>query len=323
MEPDGFVIDGWEYSFDPSQSLNKTLKVVPEDKRETPEFLYKYYNLSHHNIDALKNYYLYAASPFELNDDFDCLAQLIDMNDISNERIVTFYSRWHKDSIKELIKNIESYRKTYPMHKAIDYYTGFGVVSLSENIHSQTMWAHYANSNHGFAVKFNLINFHDMMFGPFPVNYKTDWSPIKLSDVNERLAFLYMTNIKSIHWDYEKEWRYIGIGRRMPCPPFKIDPKFDDARKFNYSKDAIVEVLLGSRFLNETVKENTDRKIFLVEPRLCKKHGTEKHELLVFITDNNIKTNWMAPLEGSNTFELASRPVEITRIDENLFEVRL
>src|SRR5665648_555647 len=104
MEPDGFVIDGWEYSFDPSQPMNKTLKVVPEDKRDTPEFLYKYYNLSHLNIDAIKNNYLYAASRFELNDDFDCLEQLIDMKDISNERLITFYSQWH--TVAEIVQAV-------------------------------------------------------------------------------------------------------------------------------------------------------------------------------------------------------------------------
>lgn len=321
MEPDGFVIDGWEYSFDPSQPLNKTLKVVSEDKRETPEFLYKYYNLAPLNIDAIKNNYLYAACRFELNDDFDCLEQLIDMNDISNERLITFYSQWH--TVAEIVEDIEKYRENFALHKATNYYAGFGVVSLSENIHSQTMWAHYANSNNGFAIKFNLNNFHEKMFGPFPVNYKKDWVPIKLSDVNERLAFLYMTNIKSVHWEYEKEWRYIGMGRRMSFPPFKTDPKFVDARKFNYSMNAIEEIILGPRFLNGLVRKDVENNRVLLEPNPSEKYGIEKKEVLEFITGNNMRTSRTILKEGSKTFELETKPVEITRIDENLFEVRL
>ncbi|HZL11062.1 MAG TPA: DUF2971 domain-containing protein [Prolixibacteraceae bacterium] len=321
MEPDGFVIDGWEYSFDPSQPMNKTLKVVPEDKRDTPEFLYKYYNLSHLNIDAIKNNYLYAASRFELNDDFDCLEQLIDMKDISNERLITFYSQWH--TVAEIVQDIEKYRETFALHKATNYYGGFGVISLSENIHSQTMWAHYANSNHGFAVKFNLNNFHENMYGPFPVNYKTDWSPIKLSDVNERLAFLYMTNIKSVHWDYEKEWRYIGMGRRMSFPPFRVDPELVDARKFNYSMNAIEEIILGPRFINGLVRKDVKNNRILLEPNSIEKYGIVKQELLEFITENNMRTSRTVLKEGSKTFELDTNPIEINRIDENLFEVRL
>ncbi len=321
MEPEGFVIDGWEYSYDPNQLLNKTLKVVPEDKRETPEFLYKYYNLSPFSIDAIKNNYLFAASRFELNDDFDCLEQLIDMKDISNERLITFYSQWH--TVAEIVQDIEKYRETFALHKATNYYGGFGVISLSENIYSQTMWAHYANSNHGFAVKFNLNNFHEKMYGPFPVNYKTDWFPIKLSEVNERLAFLYMTNIKSVHWDYEKEWRYIGLGRKMSFPPFKFDPGYVDARKFNYSMNAIEEIVLGQRFIFGLVRKDATSDKIILEPSSSILNGAEKTDLINFILDNNIKVSRMVLKEGSKTFELDSRPVEIQRIDKYTFEMKI
>lgn len=320
MELTEFWVDGWKYYLDVNQPPTKRVKVVPPE-REIPEYLYKYYNLSSYSLDAIKKNYLYAASRFELNDDFDCLEQLLDLEEMPDEVLIDFYKSWH--SLDEIIENIDYFRKSYPDHKVTNYYGGFGVISLSENIYSQTMWAHYADSNHGFAVKFNIDNFHERMLGPYPVNYKENWTPIKLLDVHEALAFLYMTNIKSTHWKYENEWRYIGVRPNMSFPFSDENKAFIENRKFEYSKNAIKVIMLGSRFLNGTVKENTDRKRFIIEPKLCKKHGIEKHELLVFITDNNIKTNWMAPLEGSKTFELNTNPVEITRIDESLFEVKL
>lgn len=321
MESFGIEIDGWKYIFDPNRQANKGLQVVPKDQVETPEFLYKYYSLSNFNIEALKNNYLYASNRFEMNDDFDCLEQLIDMNDLPDEYIFRFYQGFHDD--KYIYANFEDLRKSFRKHKAINYYGGFGIVSLSENLFSPTMWAHYANSNHGFAVKFNLENFHERMLGPFPINYRSDWKPIRLIDVDERFAFLYMTNIKSLDWKYEKEWRFIGVRPKMSFPPYIVDPELVEKRKFSYSSKAIEEIILGSRFFNETVKENIERKRLIIEPRLSKMHGTGKMELLAVITDSNLKTAWMAPKENNKTFELGSRPVEISRIDENLFEIRL
>lgn len=322
MEPFGIEVDGWQYIFDPSKPVNKGLQVVPKDQIATPDFLYKYYSLSNLNIEALKNNYLYASNRFEMNDDFDCLEQLIDMNDLTDEYIYQFYQKHHED-IDFIKDNFDSLKVDFPRNKAINYYGGFGVVSLSENLYSPTMWAHYSNSNHGFAVKFNLENFHERMLGPFPIRYRSDWFPLRLSEVDERFAFLHMTIIKSIDWKYEKEWRYIGVRPNMSYPPYIVDPELVEKRKFSYSPKAIEEIILGSRFFNETVKENIERKRLIIEPSLSKMNGTSKVDLLEIITNKILKTSWIVPKENSKTFELDSRQVEISRIDESLFEVRL
>lgn len=322
MDPFGIDVDGWKYIFDPSKPANKGLQVVPKNQIATPAFLYKYYSLKNFNIEALKNNYLYASNRFELNDDFDCLEQLIDMNDLPDDYIYQFYQRFHEDN-DFINENFESLKADFPRNKAINYYGGFGVVSLSENLYSPTMWAHYSNSNHGFAVKFNLENFHERMLGPFPIHYRSEWFPLSLLKVDERFAFLYMTNIKSGDWKYEKEWRYIGVRPNMSYPPYVVDPELVEKRKFSYSPEAIEEIILGSRFFNEIVKENEDGKKLIIKPKLNERYGTDKEDLLAVITDCKLKTAWMVPKENSKTFELDSKPVEISRIDENLFEVRL
>lgn len=108
---------------------------------------------------------------------------------------------------------------------------------------SQTMWAHYSDSNHGFAVKFNLENFDNDLIGPHPIQYKKNWFPLHIDDYVELLTFIYMTTIKSIHWEYEKEWRYIGVREKMSIPGYKEETNLVENRKFFYSKEAIEEII--------------------------------------------------------------------------------
>lgn len=321
MEPFGIVVDGWKYTFDLSRPIKKRLRVDPPDQIETPDFLYKYYSLSAINIDALNTKYLYAASKFEMNDDFDCLENLIDMHDVPDDYIFKFYKEFHADDY--IKKNFDDLKKNFPKIKTVNYNGGFGVVSLTENLYSPTMWAHYANSNHGFAVKFNLENFDERLIGPFPVNYRPDWIPIPFPEEVEIIAFLYMTNIKSSDWKYEKEWRYIGLRPNMSYPPYKVEPEFVENRKFSYSPKAIEEIILGSRFFDGMVQRDVKNNRVLLETNSSEKNGIEKKEVLVLITVNKLKTSRIVHREGSKTFELDSKPVEITRIEENLFEVKL
>lgn len=317
----GINVGDWKYIFDPNKPRNRGLQVIPKDPVKIPDFLFKYYSLSDFNIDALKKNYLYASNKFEMNDDFDCLGQLIDFNDLPDDYIFKFYQGFHEDNY--IYANFEELKKSFPIHKTVNYYGGFGVVSLTENIHSPTMWAHYANSNHGFAVKFNLDNFHERMLGPFPVNYRSEWHPISLKDVDERFALLYMTNIKSADWKYEKEWRYVGIRPYMSFPPHKVEPENIENRKFNYSPKAIEEVILGSRFLNGLVKKDMINNTVLLESDSTVKNVKEKMKLLEFITDNNLKTSRIVLKEGSKTFELDTKPVEIHKIDNNSFQMKI
>ena len=319
MEPFGIDVDGRQYIFDPNMPPNKGLQVIPKDQIKIPDFLYKYYSLSEYNLDAFRKNYIYASSRFEMNDDFDCLEQLIDMNDLPDRYIFKFYQGFHDDN--SITANFDELKESFPINKAINYYGGFGIVSLTENLLSPTMWAHYANSNHGFAVKFNLQNFHERMLGPFPINYQPEWSPVRLIDVDERFALLYMTNIKSIDWSYEREWRYIGIRPFMSFPPYKVESQNVQNRKFNYSPNAIEEVIFGSRFFNRLIKKDSINNVIIAEPNIVEKYGAEKKELLEFLTDNRIKTSRIVQKEGSKTFELDTKPVVITRIDENSFSV--
>lgn len=310
MQSTGFKIDnGWTYSFDPNEPVNKRLKVIPKEGTLTPEYLYKYYSLSHLNIDAVKKNYLYASGRFEINDEFDCMEQFIDMKTVSDQFIVDFYLQFEHVE-QEIRDDIDSFRVSLPLHKAIDYYGGYGVVSLCDNIDSPTMWAHYAR-NEGFAIKFNLNHFHEKMLGPYPVNYKENWYPLKLEEVGESLAFLYMTNIKSIHWQYEKEWRYIATGRNMSFPRFRDDEQYVNNRKFEYSLEAIEEIILGIRFIHGINKYGNENTLILANtPDLT--NGKEK---LIYCT-LSLKTI----LKHQDWFK--KKEVKLLRLKQNLFKYK-
>lgn len=182
------------------------------------------------------------------------------------------------------------------------------------------MWAHYSSANHGFAIKFKHELFHEKILGPFPLNYQTEWEPIALK--SPMLAFLYLTNIKSNVWNYEDEWRFIGTGTNMSTPRFKEEKKFKDNRKFPYDKNAIEEIILGNMFVDRINKYSENGNLVLAfTPDVH--YGKEKFDLLHFIVDNNIKTSRIVLKQGSYTFELDTSPVEIQKIDNYSFMMKI
>jgi hypothetical protein len=131
-----------------------------------------------------------------------------------------------------------------------------------------------------------------------------------------------MNNIKSIHWKYEEEWRYIATGRNMSFPRFKDDEEYVNNRKFEYKKEAIEEIILGVRFIHGINKYNCNDTLILANtPDLP--NGKEKIELLNFIVENNIQTLRMTPKIGSKTFEVEAKQVTINKIDKHSFQMKI
>lgn len=306
---------GWKYIVDSSKPLKEGLQIEPPEKRVNPEFLYKYYSLSPYNIDALQNLYLYASHPYELNDKFDCLEYLIDLDSVEDDVIKSYFEKYDH-TLKEIEDKIDYFREQFKIAFPISLFSSFGVISLTRNILNPLMWAHYASSNHGFAVKYNPKFFHEKVIGPFPINYQSEWLPIAFKV--PILAFLYQTNIKSDVWKHEDEWRFIGAGKDMSTPRFMEQKEFVDNRKFSYRKEAVEEIILGNMFLDRINKFGENGTMVLaLTPDAA--YGKEKFELLNFIVENNIKTSMIRLKKGSSTFELDTQSVEIHKIDQYSF----
>ena len=84
--------DGWEYKFYEDEGKIKACVIPPEAlKLVIPKTLFKYYELNCNNVDALKNSYLYASEPSQLNDPFDCHPNLIEYEKNEKENITKYF----------------------------------------------------------------------------------------------------------------------------------------------------------------------------------------------------------------------------------------
>lgn len=92
---------------------------------------------------------------------------------------------------------------------------------------SSLMWAHYADSSHGFCVEYAFkkegIKADNVQL-LFPVLYKSDARmPIDDIDKTDSSYMMYAATVKGIEWQYEQEWRRFYLGddagpKKMPIP---------------------------------------------------------------------------------------------------------
>lgn len=323
-----FEHDDWKYISDQSKPDNKSLQIVAPNNELTPQYLYKYYGLSEFSIDAIKNRYIYASCPLELNDPFDSMNLLIDYQNTSEEMITHFYLA-NGENPEEIKKNLDHFRKRFPKEFALLLYTGMGIVSLTANINHPLMWAHYANAHQGFAIKLNrkIIEENTQLAGPFPMNYQDQWQPFDFN-IAPPLAFLYQTNIKHSLWEYEQEYRYVAIGKNMYVADAENETKESrkerrNNRKMQYPPNAIEEIVLGFSFIKGLVKPDCENNICHLELNPDDDKFDAKRELLNFICDNNINTSKISLKEDSNFFELTVTPIRLKKRSEHSFIMEL
>jgi hypothetical protein len=313
---------GWQYISDKSKPANQSVKIVPPEGIVQPESLYKYYGLSKFSLDALKNCYIYASCPFELNDPFDSMNPLIDYQNVSDDILFEFYSSVG-ETHEVIVENLDDFKTRFPKDFAIVIYTGMGIISLTSDGTNPLMWAHYASSHEGFTVKFKetKLKGNHQLVGPFPINYQDEWKPFDFN-ISPPIAFLYQANIKGSNWEYEKEWRYVAIGKEMSIPDIRDSKEYIQNRHMGYPIDAIEEIILGFKFIKGLVKQDCKNNICELRFEDTKEFNA-KRELLNFICDKNILTSKIHLKNGSIAFELETKPVVIERITPYLFVMKL
>ncbi|HEY5602205.1 MAG TPA: DUF2971 domain-containing protein [Gammaproteobacteria bacterium] len=91
-----------------------------------------------------------------------------------------------------------------------------GVYSLSKTSTDELLWAHYANSHHGFCIEYELetlVYFGRNEFFNFDVKYSDHPPLLTIEDmlkINEKIGFIQkLIGIKSKRWAYEKELRVV------------------------------------------------------------------------------------------------------------------
>ena len=307
------VIYNWKYIFD-----GTGFDIIPNEKIDKPEFLYKLYGLNQNSFDSLINQYIYATHPSQLNDVFDCNEELLDLDDI--EAIKTALSDIMSDEeIEDLIKHDFEGTKTFVQRFFRELtYRKWGVFSMTTNPNNVLMWSYYCNHN-GFCIEFDISKFPFKYYGPFPVNYQPIIEPLSIKQFGVQIGILAQSNLKDEIWKHENEWRLLIAS---PDNEDMLSPNFEKLRrlgghnrKFNYPLEAIKSIALGNRFFDpDEILEIDDMTLEIN----LKTNFEQKTIMLDFLATNKIET--LIGLRAGFT-ELVFRPSVIERINYKKYRV--
>jgi len=205
---------GWEYIYD--QGAQIPYDIIPEEhtRKELPPTLFKYYALNSNSLSAILEGYVYAPHPQQLNDPFDCYEQLISFDDV--EGIKTFIGDAIPDDELEaqLADPSPDFKHMVEYHFSLIIYQKLGILSLTEDSNNMLMWAYYSY-HQGFAVEYDYTQFSFKYHGPFQMNYQEALEPVSITK-GGALAVLYHSNVKTINWAHESEWRILPEVIRSP-----------------------------------------------------------------------------------------------------------
>lgn len=128
-----------------------------------------------------------------------------------------------------------------------------GVLCLSERRDSILMWSHYCDSHKGFCLGFDGPELREYLRRRFnltkriPTWYRVEYWP-KYPELlpsefvgDPELFFAKPITLKSIHWEYEEEWRCILLENRDTAETFE-----------NY---ILKQVIVGAEATQKTVEE--------------------------------------------------------------------
>ncbi|MBL4755196.1 MAG: DUF2971 domain-containing protein, partial [Flavobacteriales bacterium] len=197
---------GWEYAFELGNETPYQITPPNEIKRKIPETLYKYSGLTENSVEALKEKYIYAPHPQQLNDPFDCYERLIGFDDPNAIRKFLAGSM-EPDKLEEALKFPSDEFKHFVQYNfSLIIYSKIGILSLTEDPHSMLMWAYYS-LHQGFAIEYNFKKFNFRYHGPFQMNYQKELNAMSIKYTG--ICVPYQSNLKSKEWEHEMEWRII------------------------------------------------------------------------------------------------------------------
>jgi hypothetical protein len=303
--------------------LEFNLKNNSHNDNSRPEYLYKYYSLTKNSVDALLKGYFYASHPDQLNDKYDCAADLFDCSNCDLDFFIQELSNYRRIAItkEEIIQCYYSQDRwklgvIFSICEQDRLFRIYGVISLAQEEDNMLLWANYSQ-NSGFAIKMKTDSLiKDKWFGPFPINYTLSMGKIDYSKYSSVLHFLYLTNVKYNIWSEEKEWRYIFCNLKGCFHPY-YNKRDIQSRYAYYNKNALSEIILGYEFYNPTTFKDyrSNSKIL----KLKHKHADYKlkRSLLNFIVSSNLDVSIM--VKDSTSYKLEKRPLSIEKAGTNTF----
>lgn len=321
-----------------SQNKNKVELFINNPlKRIKPQILYKYYRVNNcaykHSVDAFLNHYMFSSHPLNLNDKYDCCADLIDYTNLDVRAYVQKLSLELEILPKEKVQSIYCSEDRIALSNILSelyqsiLYLKFGVISLCEVPDHTLMWSYYAE-NSGFALKFNtdllfqreLNNSETLskqVFGPFPINYSDNFEKIDNSNYDNLICSLYQSNVKSKKWEPEKEWRFLTYN-----PTGHYHPYYDcssssiETRKLTYDPRSLEEVVIGYDFFNISEIDFNEKT---PEYDIINITDNWKINFLNYTIDNSIKCSQV--VKSRNSYTLKCFDISIEKISNNRFKV--
>uniref|UniRef100_UPI0009E81C41 DUF2971 domain-containing protein n=1 Tax=Pseudomonas sp. GTC 16482 TaxID=1661693 RepID=UPI0009E81C41 len=245
--------------------------------------LFKY--LRPERVDVLEARVLAYSKPSRFNDPFDCLPSFIDSNELNPVGARKYFVQarpqdLHLPHLKEAF--LDHVRRSIaadpsftlssislidpdPNGHYIEHARGYRAaleshlqdsvvaLSLSEEVNSLLMWAHYAADHTGFVVGFDAGHtfFNTVAvnsYGPGSLN-KIVYSECRPSGIAGAMSVESAYLTKGIEWGYEKEWRILQKANNASSV---IETPIGDVHLFEFPSDAVTAVVIGARATEST-----------------------------------------------------------------------
>ncbi len=241
-----WIKDYWKYMMDEKFEEGLTIK-----EQFFPDTLFKYRPLSDYTFDQLENNYLWMSTIESLNDPFECSLQFDNDECLRKYFSSTkfqdgFRKLWEKTLTANEIDTIVAHPK--PWAKYLDVCASKGlqitlneeeqvakmqgrwkqiltesnksikICSFSEVNHSLLLWSHYADQHKGICIEYDLLNEEELRAFIQPVLYQDEICKIGLLEELTMLRQIGATLVKSMDWQYEREWRMIHFKRSQEFP---------------------------------------------------------------------------------------------------------
>ena len=184
---------------------------------------YKYRDLNEYSLKDLINNTVTLTNPKKFNDLYDSAtikssySEMIDENKesirISNSAVGLDQTKKTYGPILNSFKKDKTYFEEQDIFHMRYFHDYLRVLSLTESNDNILMWSHYANSNQGICIEYELIS-DKLVNNLFPVIYIK--KPIDLTNLisnnfsdKELKLYIYLSTIlKHDIWKYEEEWRF-------------------------------------------------------------------------------------------------------------------
>lgn len=190
--------------------------------RIVPLRLYKYRAANDFFFNMLETGSLWFSRPADFNDPFDCRLKLNLGNDKKNLEanlvkaglMPKFTNAVLRKNHRKMMSDPVYYNRFMTMLHHYVINSRLSVCCFAENPDNLLLWAHYAASHTGVCLDFSMHRKGFMYANLLPVQYKYRYPVFDIRKFGNEPRIFYAMHqhavcTKSLHWEYEREWRVV------------------------------------------------------------------------------------------------------------------